>query len=103
MTASEQTELLIGLNPLEALYLQHLRELLGGESWTRPVNGLTCLRGLVSFDAGGEGDASQSPFQPGLEGDNWGFDEGGRDGRGGHGARGDWQGHGIRSIGGVAG
>ena len=59
--------------------------------------------GSVSFDAGGAGEASRSPFQPGLEGDIRGFDEGGTNSRGGHGARGDGRGHGVRSTGGVAG
>lgn len=59
--------------------------------------------GSVSFDAGGAGEASRSPFQPGLEGDFRGVDEGGANRRGGDGARGDGRGHGVRGIGGVAG
>lgn len=59
--------------------------------------------GSVSFDAGGAGEAPRSPFQPGLEGDFRGLDEGSANRCGGHGARGDGRGHGVRGIGGVAG
>lgn len=59
--------------------------------------------GSVSFDTGGEGAASRSPFQPGLAGDFRGVDEGSTNRRGGHGASGDGRGHGIGSTGGVAG